>query len=271
MDITAVFGTVVGGSNPSGCTNLIMLLIDKPVGISSFGVVGAVRRTTGIKKVGHAGTLDPLASGLMLILVGREETKQAGTLLGLDKSYEATVRIGERRTTGDLEGDILEHVDMSGLDITRVTIENGLKHALKSMVDTLDLPVPAYSAIKRGGQRLYSKARKGQVFDLPVRAMKVYKAELLEVTQVTISGDDTTESRDVLEVKVLFTVASGVYIRSLSEELGKRLVSAKYQSGLPATTSALRRITIDKYSIKDAQTVDDVNNGLELIHHKIDV
>jgi len=237
-----------------------MLLIDKPIGISSFGIVAAVRRVTGIKKVGHAGTLDPLASGLMLILVSKEETRQAQELLGLDKSYETVVRIGEQRDTGDLEGKIVARDTNLGL-ITRETIEI----ALKTMIGSLNLPVPAFSAIKRGGQRLYAKARKGQEFELPMRDMVVYEANLIgDMKEVILWSDDGAQCARGYEVKVLFAVASGVYIRSLSEELGKRL-------GYSATTAGLRRITIDKYGIQDAQTLADIGNGGELIHHKIGV
>jgi len=242
-----------------------MLLIDKPAGISSFGIVAAVRRATGVKKVGHAGTLDPLATGLMLILVGKEETRQAESLLGLDKSYEVVVRIGERRDTGDLEGKIVVKCPGGACDtqipiITRETIEK----VLKTMVGTLNLPVPAYSAIKRGGQRLYAKARKGQEFALPMRDMVVHKEDFISLKEVLLWNDDGSECWRGYEVKVIFDVASGVYIRSLSEELGKRL-------GYSATTAGLRRITIDKYRIENAQTLDDVKGGVELIHHKIDV
>ncbi len=234
-----------------------MLLIDKPLGISSFKIVSIVRRITGVKKVGHAGTLDPLATGLMLILVGRDETKRASELLGLDKSYIATVRLGQKRSTGDLEGVILDSKDMS--KVTRVTLQNGLKQALKDMHGTLQLPVPAYSAIKQDGQRLYKKARKGQELTPPIRNMYVYKASLLNLTHVTLDNNEV-----VYEAKIMFYVKSGVYVRSLAEELGDKL-------GYPATLSALRRISIGKYSIENAQILDNINDASELIAHKIDV
>ncbi len=234
-----------------------MLLVDKPLGISSFKVVSIVRRITGVKKVGHAGTLDPLATGLMLILVGRDETKRAGELLGLDKSYIATVRLGQKRSTGDLEGDVLESEDMS--KVTRVTLQSGLKQALKDMQGTLQLPVPIYSAIKQNGQRLYKKARKGQKITPPIRNMHVYKANLLNLTHVTLDNNEM-----VYEAKIMFYVKSGVYVRSLAEELGKKL-------GYPATLSNLRRISIGKYSIENAQILDNVSEVSELIAHKIDV
>lgn len=243
-----------------------MLLIDKPIGISSFGVVSVVRRATGIKKVGHAGTLDPLASGLMLVLVGKDETRQAERLLGLNKSYETVVRIGEQRDTGDLEGQIVTCDTDIGI-LTRETVEI----ALKTMVGTLLLPVPAYSAIKRDGQRLYAKARKGQEFEVPMRDMRVYSAELGDIHEVLLWNTDGTEYWRGYEVHVVFAVASGVYIRSLSEELGKRLTSDLYPTGLAATTAGLRRIIIDKYTVNKAQKLDSIKKGEELIHHKIGV
>lgn len=210
-----------------------MLLIDKPVGMSSFGVVARVRRNTGVRKVGHAGTLDPLASGLMLVLVGKDETKQASHYIGLDKTYETVVRIGESRSTGDLEGGILNKVYVENL--TRETVER----ALERMVGILKLPVPTYSAVKKNGNRLYALARKGKTITPPMRDMRVYSAKLSNLTC----------HNGVCDVYVTFSVASGVYIRSLSEELG-RLV------GYPATTANLRRTRIGEYSIADAVTID---------------
>lgn len=230
-----------------------MLLIDKPVGISSFGVVAAVRRATGVKKVGHAGTLDPLATGLMLVLVGKDETKRASELIGLCKSYEAIVRIGEQRDTGDLEGAVVTCDTNMGV-ITRETV----KTELKTMVGTMRLPVPAYSAVKQGGQRLYKKARKKQRFILPVRDMTVNNVELLDLQEV-ILWDSADSPRRGYEAKVMFAVESGVYIRSLAEELGKRVGEfAGIDIGYPATTAALRRMSIGEYSIKDAQTLDSI-------------
>ena len=217
-----------------------MLLIDKPIGITSFDVVSAIRKATGIKKVGHAGTLDPLASGLMLVLVGKEETRRAQEFLGLDKTYAVTIRLGERRDTGDLEGEIVAH-DTNMPVITRETIQN----ALYSMIGTLKLPVPAYSAIKCNGQRLYKKARKGQNVDLPVRDMNVFGVTLKDIKEVLLWDSFGTECWRGYEIDVVFTVASGVYIRSLSEELGKRL-------GYPATTSRLRRLAVGNYMVKNA-------------------
>jgi tRNA pseudouridine55 synthase len=243
-----------------------MLLIDKPIGISSFGIVAAVRRATGIKKVGHTGTLDPLATGLMLVLVGREETKQAQKLSGLDKSYDVVIRVGEQRDTGDLEGKIISRATNISI-ITHETIKN----TINDMVGTLQLPVPAYSAIKRNGQRLYAKARKGHVVECPIRDMTVHSTEFVGMQEVLLWSDDGSECWRGYEVNAVFSVASGVYIRSLSEEFGRMLGQAGCGNSLSATTVKLRRIRIGEYGVCDAQSMDDVSSVAKLIHRNIGV
>ncbi len=219
-----------------------LLLIDKPFGLSSFGVIRELRKRTGVRKFGHAGTLDPRATGLMLIGAGKG-TKRLASLLKLDKEYIATVRIGESRSTGDLEGEIVAQ---------KAVAENILPEKISAIVTTLvgthELPVSAYSAIKREGVPMYKRARaaaaRGEtVSDVPVRAMTVYEAELQSISPVVI------DELPMLEVIVRFKVASGVYIRSLGEELGRRL-------GYPATLSALRRTQVGPYRIEDARSLE---------------
>ena len=215
-----------------------LLLIDKPTGITSFDVIRVLRRQTGIKKFGHAGTLDPMASGLMLLGV-EQGTKRLAELVKLDKEYVAEIRIGERRTTGDLEGEIVEQVAIDD----RLTSDI-INEALQSLVGTHELPVSAYSAIKKDGVPMYKRARaaakRGEtIADVPVRAMTVFEAELLSTAYSTI------DRMKMLIVSVRFSVASGVYIRSLAEELGSRL-------DYPATLQALRRTKVGKYRIEDA-------------------
>ena len=215
-----------------------ILLIDKPKGITSFDVIRRLRAHTGIRKYGHAGTLDPLASGLMII--GREKgTKKLESLLKLDKEYIADIRLGERRSTGDLEGDILEEQEVT--DVTPPQIES----AVSGLQGEHELPVSAYSAIKQQGTPLYKKAReaarKGEYITvLPLRKMHVYETELLEAQKLVTDG----KKRMVLRVR--FHVASGTYIRSLAEELGRML-------GIPATLQDLRRTKIGNFSVEQAQ------------------
>lgn len=211
-----------------------LLLIDKPKGITSMDVIRRLRRQLGIKKIGHAGTLDPLATGLMLVGVGRSGTKQLTDLVKLDKEYVAEVRIGESRTTGDLEGDIVESVKVEGLKFKEV------ETVLRDMLGELELPVSAYSAIKVDGVPMYKRARKAErkgevVTEVPVRVMKVHEVELLEFS--------IGKGRAV--AKVRFAVGSGTYVRSLAVELGNRL-------GYPATLQNLRRTKVGKFNIKDA-------------------
>ncbi len=218
-----------------------LLLIDKPKGISSFTVIRELRRRTGVRKFGHAGTLDPLATGLMLIGV-EGGTKQLTALVGLDKEYVAAVLLGELRSTGDMEGEVLEErAYINDLDEERV------KAALESMCATLTLPVSAYSAIKKDGVPMYKKARraaaKGEMVEageLPVRQMQVYEAELLAFLPQAVR----------LQLTVRFKVSSGTYVRSLAEELGRRL-------GYPATLSDLRRTKVGPYTIEEAKQLDD--------------
>jgi tRNA pseudouridine55 synthase len=218
-----------------------LLLIDKPKGISSFSVIRELRRRTGVRKFGHAGTLDPLATGLMLIGV-EKGTKKLTELVGLDKEYVADVCIGEKRSTGDMEGEIVAERNY-GHDVT----EEKVKKVLEIMCTELFLPVSAYSAIKKDGVPMYKRARKaaakGELLEedeLPMRKMVVYETELLSFVPHEVR----------LNLKVRFRVSSGTYVRSLAEELGQRL-------GYPATLSDLRRTKVGPYSIEDAQQLED--------------
>ena len=204
-----------------------ILLIDKPEGITSFDVIRILRKKLGTWKMGHAGTLDPFATGLLIVGVG-EGTKKMQEFLGLSKVYEAKVVLGVRTATGDKDGEIVERKIVAG--ITKEKIED----VLKQMTGDIVLPVPAYSAIKRQGKPLYEYAREGKQIDIPDKTMHVDSADLL------LFLND--------EVSIRWNVGSGAYIRSLAEDLGKRL-------GTVAHVKELRRISIGSYSINDAEKV----------------
>ncbi|PJC55873.1 tRNA pseudouridine(55) synthase TruB [Candidatus Kaiserbacteria bacterium CG_4_9_14_0_2_um_filter_41_32] len=219
-----------------------IILIDKPIGVTSFDVIRQLRRRIGIKKIGHAGTLDPLASGLMILGVG-PGTKRLTEFIKLDKEYIAEVLIGESRTTGDMEGEVVQAV--TEVYLTPQTI----LEVVASMVGTLTLPVSAYSAIKRAGVPMYKRAREaarnGEVVTfVPVREMAVYKAELLDIKNTIINDSER------VVVRIRFFVGSGTYIRSLGEELGRRL-------GYPATLQNLRRTKVGEFDIKNAKKIED--------------
>tara|TARA_B100001939_G_C16881226_1_gene590997 strand:+ start:495 stop:1196 length:702 start_codon:yes stop_codon:yes gene_type:complete len=226
-----------------------ILLIDKPHGITSFDVIRRLRRRYSdshggqkAPKLGHSGTLDPLATGLMVLGVGKG-TKKLAELIKLDKEYVAEVLIGESRTTGDMEGEVVEE---KRVEETEEILRSKISSALTELVGEIELPVSAYSAIKVDGVPMYKRARKaeksGEVVDeVPMRVMKVYEAELLSLE---VGGD-----RAVATIR--FSVASGTYIRSLGEELGRRL-------GYPACLKNLRRTKVGEFDIKDAKQIEEV-------------
>lgn len=227
-----------------------IMLVDKPKGITSFDVIRRMRRRysdthNGEKapKMGHAGTLDPLATGLMVLGVGKG-TKKLTDLTQLDKEYIAEVLIGERRTTGDMEGEVMTE---KRVHETAEILHNNISIALSTMLGEITLPVSAYSAIKVDGVAMYKRARKAEktgdiVTEVPVRTMRVDETELLE--PVTLVGDRAV-------AKVRFKVGSGTYIRSLAEELGS-------QVGYPATLQNLRRTKVGDFDIVDANLIEDL-------------
>jgi tRNA pseudouridine55 synthase len=205
-----------------------ILFIDKPKGITSFDVIRRLRRKLGIRKMGHAGTLDPNASGLLLVGVGKG-TKELAKLIGLPKTYVAEILLGVKTDTGDTDGKILETKEVPS--VAREEIER----VLSTLVGIVKLPVPMFSAIKQNGQPLYKKAYKGHTVTPPVKEMKVHRAVLVDVRLPIVT--------------VSFDVGSGTYIRSLAEEFGQRL-------GTVATVQNLRRTRIGDYGIEDAETLD---------------
>ena len=217
-----------------------ILLIDKPAGWTSFDVVAKIRagiradyRAKGEKptkkqlRVGHAGTLDPFATGLLVILKG-DACKKAGEFLKLDKAYEATFCLGQTSTTGDPEGELTQVSD-------RVPTRSEVEATLSRFVGEITQHPPIYSAIKINGQRAYKLAREGKQFEVPERPVTVYSLELLDYTYPHIT--------------VRAHVGSGTYIRSLGEDIGKVL-------GTGAYCSVLKRTSIDSYQLADATTIE---------------
>ena len=208
-----------------------VLLIDKPAGMTSFGVVARVRRRLSQQlgkkaKVGHTGTLDPFATGLMIIVTGKE-CRNAQQYSKLDKVYEATVRLGQTSTTGDPEGEL------SDVSAREPSVEE-VQRALKGFVGEITQRPPQFSAIKIGGRRAYDLARKGEVVEMPERQVTVFSLELLEYAYP--------------DVHIRVHVSSGTYIRTLAEDIGKVLETGAY-------CSALRRTKVAEYSIENAQAI----------------
>lgn len=220
-----------------------LLLIDKPAGVTSFDVIRQLRRqhreAAGEKapKLGHAGTLDPAATGLLLIGVG-PGTKQLGDFLKLDKEYLAEVELGTRTASGDLDSPILEEAPVGELD------EQYVESVVSALEGERELPVSAYSAIKKDGVPMYKRAHAAEAAGEEVapvlRPMKIIEAAYL--------GMRKEGGKVVLTVR--FSVGSGTYIRSLAEEIGRQL-------SLPATLRYLRRIQIGVFDVAHARVPSD--------------
>ncbi len=211
------------------------LLVDKPVGWTSFDVVAKIRNLikseAGNKvKVGHAGTLDPFATGLLIILVGGY-CKRAAEFSKLDKTYEVTAKLGEASTTGDPEGEI---TILGGQQRSAEVVNE----VIKSFVGTISQTPPAYSAVKVNGQRAYKLARQG-------------KAVEIEPRQVTIHSI-TDVKYDYPDLKFAVEVSSGTYIRSLVEDIGQKL-------GTGAYTTELSRTIIGDYFLNTAIPVEGIS------------
>ena len=257
-----------------------MILIDKPEGISSFGVVAKVRGWLKAKyghkvKVGHTGTLDPFATGLLILLSGKM-TKKSGEFLKLDKEYVATMRLGYTSTTGDPEGEVraysnedcIEQIQScstrgaAGQIQSHLVSDTGrsrpslrgerpnsrpwppkcpqlsvIESILRSFVGKIEQAPPKYSAIKINGRRAYELARKGVEFEIPTRKVEIYEIEVL--------------SYKWPELKVRCKVSSGTYIRTLAKDIGEKL-------GVGAYLIALRRTRVGDYSVDNAVKLDEL-------------
>ena len=181
-----------------------MLLIDKPVGRTSFDVVKVVRRVADIRKVGHTGTLDPLASGLLIILLGR--CTKLARYLDLDhKTYEFELELGKQTETGDRESEVFRRCDWAHVD------REALEDALADFLGDIEQVPPSHSAVKVDGERAYKLARRGEEPDLEARPVHVEELELLEF--------------DPPEARLRVACASGTYVRSLARDIGTSLDS----------------------------------------------
>jgi len=210
-----------------------LLLVNKPIGISSFDVIRQLRRSTGVRKIGHAGTLDPLASGLMLMLFGTA-TKKAETLTKLDKRYVAEVQLGANSTTGDNEGEKTPVSD-------RVPSFEEVEAAIAQLTGEITQVPPAYSAIKINGREAYKRMRAGEAVEMPPRRVTVHEHVLI--------------SYDYPRVEVEAHVSSGTYIRTLAEDLGKLLGTGAYLTGLVRTECG-------RYSLQEAVVLDEADAAM---------
>ena len=273
--------------------NSEILLVDKPAGMSSFGVVARVRRklseaagTVSVQgkdgtwrekrrkvKVGHTGTLDPFATGLLILLTGKA-TKRAGEFLKLDKEYITTIKLGYTSSTGDVEGEVRPYGQAERLSEEQFSAEPGQNHGpegdsilrgspapqisdwpddmillpsmsqveevIQSFIGEIEQTVPNFSAVKINGQRAYKLAREGKLVEMPRRKVRIYELQILRY--------------EWPELELRCKVSSGTYIRTLGEDIGQKL-------GVGGYLTALRRTQVGPYRIEGAKTLAEL--GIE--------
>lgn len=214
-----------------------MLVVDKPSGPSSHSVVSAVRRVLGTRRVGHAGTLDPLATGVLVLGIGRG-TRLLHYLVGADKSYTATMRLGEATATDDAAGEVVRRADASGLDLEAV------RAATRVWVGAIDQVPSAVSAVKVDGQRAYARVRAGQDVVLEPRRVMVHAIDVLAARAVG----------DCLDVDVAVDCSSGTYIRALARDVGAGL-------DVGGHLVALRRTRVGPFTLDAATRLDALTDA----------
>jgi len=211
-----------------------LVVVDKPAGMTSHDVVGRCRRIFGTRKVGHAGTLDPMATGVLVVGIERA-TKILGMLTVTDKSYAATIRLGQTTSTEDAEGEVLQTVSAAGVD------ESQIEASLAALRGEIDQVPSAVSAIKVGGQRAYKLAREGHVVELPPRRVRIDRFDVLSVRR----------QEDFVDVDVAVDCSSGTYIRALARDVGAAL-------GVGGHLTALRRTRVGPFGLDLAAGLDEL-------------
>jgi tRNA pseudouridine55 synthase len=214
-----------------------IVVVDKPGGMTSHDVVARVRRLTGIRRVGHAGTLDPMATGVLVVGVGRA-TRLLGFLAASDKEYDATIRLGAITTTDDAEGEVIDERDASGVD------DESIATAVHALTGDIDQVPAAVSAIKVGGVRAYQRVRQGEAVDLASR-------------RVTVSAFDVLARRGD-DVDVHVACSTGTYVRALARDVGTAL-------GVGAHLSALRRTRSGSFGLDRARDLAALAEAFDVV------
>ena len=211
-----------------------LVIVDKPAGVTSHDVVGRCRRIFGTRKVGHAGTLDPMATGVLVVGIERA-TKILGLLTTTDKSYSATIRLGQTTSTEDAEGEVLQSV--SARDVT----DGQIGEVVAALRGEIAQVPSAVSAVKIGGQRAYKLVREGQTVELAPRNVRIERFDVLAIRR----------HDDLVDVDVEVDCSSGTYIRALARDVGAALTVGGH-------LTALRRTRVGRFGLDQARTLDDL-------------
>jgi tRNA pseudouridine55 synthase len=224
---------------PSG-----LVVVDKPAGITSHGVVARVRRLAGTRKVGHAGTLDPMATGVLVVGVERA-TRLLGHLMLTEKAYDATIRLGVTTTTDDAEGEVVATTPAD-----RVS-EEQVRTALAAFVGDIEQVPTAVSAIKVDGQRAYARVRAGEQVALKARPVTIHALDVLDVST-------PPEEPHVVDVRTSVRCSSGTYVRAIARDLGAAL-------GVGGHLTALRRTAVGPFTLDVARTLDELADDFVIV------
>lgn len=225
-----------------------ILFVDKPQGLTSHDVVARVRRSAGTRKVGHAGTLDPMATGLLIMGLGGS-TRLLTFIVGLSKEYVATIRLGSSSTTDDAEGELLGYAPAAQLQLVS---EDAIAAGVLTLTGDIEQVPSTFSAIKVDGKRAYDLARAGEQVELKSRAVSIYAFEILNVVRGDMDG------HGFIDVDVRVECSSGTYIRALARDLGFKL-------GVGGHLTALRRTRIGSFHVQDAITIEQLETAPELM------
>lgn len=223
----------------------MLLLVDKPKGISSFGVVAKLRKITGQKRIGHAGTLDPNATGLLIVGIGRESTRKLGDLAkGTRKTYIADIFLGEERDTDDSEGKITNVwegiTNLTNSDVGAPSLQKVI-HTIEAFEGKQEQIPPIFSAIKKNGKKAYEVARKGHTIEMEPRSIEIFSIQLIAYNFPLL----------IIEVEC----SSGTYIRALARDIGKKLGTFGYLKDL-------RRTKIGEYRVEKAGELDELTKDM---------
>lgn len=209
-----------------------IIAVNKPKGPTSHDMIDRLRRLTGEKRIGHAGTLDPLASGVLVVAIGREFTKQIDSLMKTEKEYVAMIKLGETSSTDDAEGEKRVFINVwTGRDSAPLPDESSVKNVLSKFIGEIMQTPPAYSAIKMKGKKAYELAREGKAVEMKPRPVWIKEIELLKY--------------DWPFLRIRVTCGPGVYIRSLARDIGEKL-------GVGGYMAELERIRVGNFKIENA-------------------
>ena len=225
-----------------------IIIINKPKGFTSQDVVSKVKKILNVKKAGHTGTLDPMATGVLPVLLG-EYTKLSKYLIEHNKTYIAKIKLGEKRSTGDQEGEVIERKNVNIELLNKVDLED----ALKSFLGKQEQIPPMYSAIKVDGKKLYEYARQGIEVKVEPRNIEVYELELLSF------------DKELYEIEIRVSCSKGTYIRVLCEDIAEKLKTVGYMS-------SLNRMLVDNFSIDtaiDFETLEKEKDNKEFLEKNI--